>query len=164
VRSSRPSSRIPAVTIASSGGDGLELTAARDWQYVPTKRNVSGDFPIDCGDPDIVPLYWNGVGGNSISWAAMRPSGRSSAAAFPCRIRRTPMTAGSMSSISGAGKFGRVDPSVAPVRAHRIFAQATFAVLPFSQATSLSNCPKPARTEPSAVCRFRMATAENVAR
>jgi choline dehydrogenase-like flavoprotein len=55
---------------AISDRPGFELTAARDWQYVPTKRDISGDFPISAEDSDIVPLYWNGVGGSSISWAA----------------------------------------------------------------------------------------------
>ena len=55
---------------AISDQPGFELTAARDWQYVPTKRDAPGDFPIDCAGSDIVPLYWNGVGGSSISWAA----------------------------------------------------------------------------------------------
>lgn len=48
----------------------FELTASRDWNYVPTRRHVPGDFPIDVDGSDIIPLYWNGVGGSSISWAA----------------------------------------------------------------------------------------------
>ena len=55
---------------AISDKAGFELTAPRDWQYVPTKRDISGDFPISVEDSDIIPLYWNGVGGSSISWAA----------------------------------------------------------------------------------------------
>ena len=34
------------------------------------KRDNSGDYPISVDDSDIIPLYWNGVGGSSISWAA----------------------------------------------------------------------------------------------
>jgi choline dehydrogenase-like flavoprotein len=55
---------------ARSDRPEFELTASRDWQYVPTKRSYPGDFPISVEDSDIVPLYWNGVGGSSISWAA----------------------------------------------------------------------------------------------
>ncbi|MDX3974882.1 GMC family oxidoreductase [Shinella sp.] len=55
---------------AISDKPGFELTAPRDWQYVPTKRDNSGDYPISVDDSDIIPLYWNGVGGSSISWAA----------------------------------------------------------------------------------------------
>ncbi|MDQ0467061.1 GMC family oxidoreductase [Labrys wisconsinensis] len=55
---------------ARSDKPEFELTAPRDWQYVPTKRSNPGDFPIAVEDSDIVPLYWNGVGGSSISWAA----------------------------------------------------------------------------------------------
>ncbi|MGE0282825.1 MAG: GMC family oxidoreductase [Rhizobiaceae bacterium] len=55
---------------AISDRPGFELTASRDWQYVPTKRQNSGDYPISVDDSDIIPLYWNGVGGSSISWAA----------------------------------------------------------------------------------------------
>jgi choline dehydrogenase-like flavoprotein len=55
---------------AKSDRPEFELTASRDWAYVPTKRNNPGDYPISVEDSDIVPLYWNGVGGSSISWAA----------------------------------------------------------------------------------------------
>ena len=55
---------------AKSDKPEFELTALRDWQYVPTKRDYPGDFPISVGDSDIVPLYTNAVGGSSISWAA----------------------------------------------------------------------------------------------
>ena len=48
----------------------FELTASRDWNYVSSRRNNPGDFPIDVDQSDIIPLYWNGVGGSSISWAA----------------------------------------------------------------------------------------------
>lgn len=48
----------------------FELTASRDWNYVPSRRDNPGDFPIDIDQSDIIPLYWNGVGGSSISWAA----------------------------------------------------------------------------------------------
>jgi choline dehydrogenase-like flavoprotein len=55
---------------AASDRPEFELTASRDWQYVPTKRSIPGDYPIDVADSDIVPLIWNGIGGSSISWAA----------------------------------------------------------------------------------------------
>jgi choline dehydrogenase-like flavoprotein len=55
---------------AKSDRPEFELAAPRDWAYVPTGRNNPGDYPIDVADSDIIPLYWNGVGGSSISWAA----------------------------------------------------------------------------------------------
>src|SRR5690606_18285956 len=55
---------------ANSDRPEFELTSGRDWNYVPTRRSNPGDFPIDVSGSDIVPLYWNGVGGSSISWAA----------------------------------------------------------------------------------------------
>ncbi|CAM5772157.1 dehydrogenase [Labrys miyagiensis] len=55
---------------ARSDKPEFELTAPRDWAYVPTRRSNPGDYPIDVDDSDIIPLYWNGVGGSSISWAA----------------------------------------------------------------------------------------------
>ena len=55
---------------ARSDKPEFELTAGRDWQYVPTKRHNPGDYAIDVGESEIVPLLWNGVGGSSISWAA----------------------------------------------------------------------------------------------
>jgi choline dehydrogenase-like flavoprotein len=56
--------------LARSDRPEFELTAGRDWQYVPTRRSNPGDYPIDVANSDIVPLLWNGVGGSSISWAA----------------------------------------------------------------------------------------------
>jgi choline dehydrogenase-like flavoprotein len=56
--------------LANSDKPEFELTSGRDWSYVPTRRHNVGDYPIAVDDSDIVPLYWNGVGGSSISWAA----------------------------------------------------------------------------------------------
>jgi choline dehydrogenase-like flavoprotein len=54
---------------ARAGHPEFELTAGRDWNYIPTVRSAPADYPIDDSASDIVPLMWNGVGGSSVSWA-----------------------------------------------------------------------------------------------
>ncbi|MFM0500751.1 GMC family oxidoreductase [Paraburkholderia caffeinilytica] len=56
--------------LANADRPEFELTASRDWNYVPTVRRNVGDYPMSVADSEIVPLFWNGVGGSSISWAA----------------------------------------------------------------------------------------------
>ncbi|MCT9934462.1 GMC family oxidoreductase [Planotetraspora sp. A-T 1434] len=50
-----------------------ELEARKQWSGSPNVRRNAGDYPIDDGDSDIVPLMYAGVGGSMTLYAADWP-------------------------------------------------------------------------------------------
>ncbi|MBV9231352.1 MAG: GMC family oxidoreductase [Chloroflexi bacterium] len=60
----------PDYTKARSPHDDYELTAGRDWNWLPNVRRMPSDYPVEESDSDITALMWNGVGGSSVLFAA----------------------------------------------------------------------------------------------
>jgi choline dehydrogenase-like flavoprotein len=50
--------------------DDFELTAPKEWSWLPNVRQAPGDYPIEESESDISPVMGNNVGGSSLYYAA----------------------------------------------------------------------------------------------